>query len=71
MLVKYLLTKLHEIQIKMLLNLIFMRLKMMNNLFFVKINSGNSVYFKGRNFRVFAIFGTIPESLFPRNICDL
>ena len=28
-------------------------------------------YFKGRNFRDFAIFGKIRESLFPRNICYL
>ena len=27
------------------------------------------IYFKGRNFRDFAIFGKIRESLFPRNIC--
>ena len=28
-----------------------------------------NVYFKRRNFRDFAIFGKIRESLFPRNIC--
>ena len=34
-------------------------------------NKQNSTYFKGRNFRDFAIFGKIRETLFPRNICYL